>query len=70
MITNKKMKKIYIKPNVSVYSAVLESSLLAGSVGIGRDQSFYGGGCAPKREEITDDSSDDTSWSESESLWD
>ena len=71
MITNKKMKKIYIKPNISVYSAVLESSLLAGSgSGIGRDQNFYGGGCAPKREEITDDSSDDTSWSESESLWD
>lgn len=70
MITNKKMKKIYIKPSVSVYSAVLESSLLAGSVGIGKDQSFDGGGCAPKREEITDDSSDDTSWPESESLWD
>lgn len=70
MITNKKMKKIYIKPSVSVYSAVLESSLLAGSVGIGKNEGFYGGGCAPKREEITDDSSDDTSWPESESLWD
>lgn len=69
MITNKKMKKIYIKPSVSVYSAVLESSLLTAS-GIGKDQNFYGGACAPKREEITDDSSDDTSWSESESLWD
>ena len=69
MITNKKMKKIYIKPSVSVYSAVLESSLLAVS-GLGTDQNNCGGSCAPKREEITYDSSDDTSWSESESLWD
>ena len=65
------MKKIYIKPSVSVYSAVLESSLLAASgSGICRDQNDFGGACAPKRQEITDDSSDDTSWSESESLWD
>lgn len=69
MITNKKMKKIYIKPSVSVYSAVLESSLLAVS-GLGEGQNNFGGSCAPKREEITYDSSDDTSWSESESLWD
>lgn len=69
MIKNKKMKKIYIKPSVSVYSAVLESSLLTVS-GIGAGQNPYGGGGAPKREEITYDSSDDTSWSESESLWD
>lgn len=69
MITNKKMKKIYIKPSVSVYSAVLESSLLAVS-GLGRDENEFGGACAPKRQEITDDSSDDTSWSESESPWD
>lgn len=69
MITNKKMKKIYIKPSVSVYSAVLESSLLAGS-GLGMDENEFGGACAPKRQEITDDSSDDTSWPESESLWD
>lgn len=70
MITNKEMKKIYIKPSVSVYSAVLESNLLAGSAGIGEGQDDEGGACAPKRIEITDDSSDDTSWPESESLWD
>lgn len=69
MITNKEMKKIYIKPRVSVYSAVLESNLLAGS-GICRDQDDDGGACAPKRIEITDDFSDDTPWPESESLWD
>lgn len=65
------MKKIYVKPSVSVYSAVLESSLLTGSRGICRDQNDFGGSCAPKRQEITDDSSDDdTSWPESKSLWD
>jgi|GEM_PF-2587614 hypothetical protein len=62
------MKKIYIKPSVSVCFTVLEPILQAESK-IGKDQWFYGGGCA-KKNDFTDDFFDDTTWPKGKSPWD
>ena len=70
VISNKKMKKIYIKPSVSVCFAVLDPILQSTSTcGLVMDQNDEGGSCA-KKNEFTDDFFYDTPWPESESLWD
>lgn len=63
-----KMKKIYIKPSVSVCFAVLDPILL-GESGVGRGQSDYGGGGA-KKNDFSDDFFDDTTWPKGKSPWD
>ena len=66
------MKKIYIKPSVSVYLADSEPILQAVSSGVHglvMDQNDEGGSCS-KKYEFTDDFFYDTPWPESESLWD
>lgn len=62
------MKKKYIQPNVSVSFVVVESLLLDGSDGIGRDQLENGGGAA-KKHGFTDDSFDNIAWPKSKSPW-
>ena len=70
VISNKKMKKIYIKPSVSVCFAVLDPILQSTSTcGLVMDQNDEGGSCS-KKYEFTDDFFYDTPWPESESLWD
>lgn len=56
------MKKIYIKPSVSVYSVDFEPFLISGSGGIGKDEGPDGGGGDPEGPE------DETIWPTS--LWD
>lgn len=62
------MKKIYIKPSVSVCFAVLDPILL-GESGNGKDQTNYGGSCS-KKNDFTDDFFDDTTWPKDKSPWD
>lgn len=62
------MKKKYIQPNVSVSFVVVESLMLGGSDGIGRDQWENGGGAA-KKHDFTDDSFDFTAWPKDKSPW-
>ena len=63
------MKKIYIKPSVSVCFAVLDPILLGGSGGAERDQNDDSGTCA-KKNDFSDDFFDDTSWPKDKSPWD
>lgn len=71
VISNKKMKKIYIKPSVSVCFAVLDPILQSTSSGGGlvRDQNDDGGSCA-KKKDFSDDFFDDTPWPKDKSPWD
>lgn len=62
------MKKKYIQPTVSVSFVVVESQLLYGSDGIGRDQWENGGGAA-KKHDFTVDSFDNTAWPKDKSPW-
>lgn len=62
------MKKIYIKPSVSVCFAVLEPILLDGSGGLTRGQNDYGGSCS-KKHDFTDDSFDNAAWPKGKSPW-
>ena len=64
-----KMKKIYIKPSVSVCFAALEPILQATSPGIGNEPNKYGGGLS-KKNDFTDDFFDDTPWPKDKSPWD
>lgn len=61
------MKKKYIQPNVSVSFVVVESQLLAGSVGAQREQNddFI---TFSKQHDFTDDSFD-TAWPKGKSPW-
>lgn len=64
------MKKIYIKPSVSVCFAVLEPILqFTSSEGVGKGQTEYGGGGA-KKNDFSDDFFDDTTWPKDKSPWD
>lgn len=70
VISNKKMKKIYIKPSVSVCFAVLDPILQSTSTcGLVTDQNDEGGSCA-KKNDFTDDFFDDTPWPKDKSPWD
>lgn len=72
VISNKKMKKIYIKPNVSVSFVVVESQLLAGTAGLVQDQNDVGGSCSKKHDFSSwdfDEEDESESNSSSKSLW-
>lgn len=70
VISNKKMKKIYIKPSVSVCFAVLDPILQSTSTcGLVMDQNDEGGSCA-KKNDFSDDFFDDTPWPKDKSPWD
>lgn len=69
------MKKIYIKPSVSVCFAVLEPILLDGSGGLNRGQNDDGGSCSKKHDFSSwdydfDEEDNSESNSSSKSLWD
>lgn len=64
-----KMKKIYIKPSVSVCFAVLDPILQStSSGGLIMDQNDDGGSCS-KKYDFTDDSFDNTAWPKGKSPW-
>lgn len=64
-----KMKKIYIKPSVSVCFAVLDPILQSTSTGgLVMDQNDDGGSCS-KKHDFTDDSFDNTAWPKGKSPW-
>lgn len=73
VISNKKMKKIYIKPSVSVCFAVLDPILHStSSGGLIMDQNDEGGSCSKKHDFSSwdfDEEDESESNSSSKSLW-